>query len=94
MNRSKNTSNITSPSFQESISTMEDDRRKWILSKAKTSEEREMMLNVGIDTVSLEKKLLDMTMKNVSEDELTSLGHGLDEMLMRCRWSYYSCNKG
>ena len=89
-----NTTNITSASVQKRIQTMEDDRKKWILSKAKTSEERELMSNVGVDTVSLETRLLDMTMKNISEDELTSLGHGLDEMLKYCRWSYYSCHKG
>lgn len=89
-----NTTNITSASVQKRIQTMEDDRKKWILSKAKTSEERELMSNVGVDTVSLETRLLDMTMKSISEDELTSLGHGLDEMLKYCRWSYYSCHKG
>lgn len=89
-----NTTNITSARVQKRIQTMEDDRKKWILSKAKTSEERELMSNVGVDTVSLETRLLDMTMKRISEDELTSLGHGLDEMLKYCRWSYYSCHKG
>lgn len=89
-----NATNITSTTLQKRIETLEDDKKKWILSKAKTPEEKEMLLNVGIDTVSLEKNLLDMTMKSVSESELTKMGHTLDEMLKYCRWSYYSCHKG
>jgi len=89
-----NATNITSATTQKRIETLEDDKKKWILSKAKTPEEKEMLLNVGIDTVSLEKNLLDMTMKSVSESELTKMGHTLDEMLKYCRWSYYSCHKG
>lgn len=89
-----NATNITSTTLQKRIETLEDDKKKWILSWAKTPEEKEMLLNVGIDTVSLEKNLLDMTMKSVSESELTKMGHTLDEMLKYCRWSYYSCHKG
>ena len=89
-----NTTNVTSSSFQKHIQTMEDDRKQWILSKARTPEEKEILLNVGIDSTSLESKLLDMTLKTVAEDKLALLGHDLDEMLKYCRWSYYSCHKG
>ena len=89
-----NTANVTSSRFQKRIQTMEDDKKKWILSIARTPEEKKILLNVGIDSSSLESKLLDMTLKSVPEDDLASLGHGLDEMLKYCRWSYYSCHKG
>ena len=89
-----NLSNVTSESVHKRIADLENDRKKLILAAAKTPEEKEVLMNVGIDTASLQTALLDMTMKGVSEDELLSLGHGLDEMLKYCRWSYYSCHKG
>lgn len=77
-----------------SVETMKINIKELILAKAKTSEDREIFSHVRIDTGSLEKNLLDMTMKNISEDELISLGHGLNEMIKYCRWSYYSCHEG
>ena len=77
-----------------SVETMKINIKELILAKAKTSEDREIFSHVRIDTGSLKKTLLDMTMKNISEDELISLGHGLNEMIKYCRWSYYSCHEG
>ena len=77
-----------------SVETMKINIKELILAKAKTSEDREIFSHVRIDTGSLEKTLLDMTMKNISEDELISLGHGLNEMIKYCRWSYFSCHEG
>ena len=77
-----------------SVETIKINAKKLILAKAKTAEDREIFSHVRIDNGSLEKTLLDMTMKNISEDELSSLGHGLNEMIKYCRWSYYSCHKG
>lgn len=85
-----NKTNRTYPS----VETMKINIKELILAKAKTSEDREIFSHVRIDTGSLEKTLLDMTMKNISEDELISLGHGLNEMIKYCRWSYYSCHEG
>lgn len=89
-----NISNVSSENVDKRIAALENYRKKWILSAAKTPEEEKVLMNVGIDTASLQTTLLDMTMKSISEDELSSLGHGLDEMLKYCRWSYYSCHKG
>ena len=86
-------SNETNRTYS-SVETMKINIKELILAKAKTSEDREIFSHVIIDTGSLEKTLLDITMKNISEDELISLGHGLDEMIKNCRWSYYSCHEG
>ncbi|XP_068692090.1 acid-sensing ion channel 1C-like [Montipora foliosa] len=89
-----NMTSTTSVSFKNNLEVLKDVKRKSLLSTAKTPEEREMLLSVGMDTVSLESNLLHMMMKNITEDKLTSLGHDLTEMLKYCRWSYYSCHKG
>ena len=89
-----NMTSTTSVSFKNNLEVLKDVKRKSLLSTAKTPEEREVLLSVGMDTVSLESNLLHMMMKNITEDKLTSLGHDLTEMLKYCRWSYYSCHKG
>ena len=88
------TENMTRSNFQKSLSILEGVKRTLLLSKARTPEEREILRNVGLDTISLESNLLHMMLKNIPEDNLTSLGHDLDEMLEYCRWSYYTCHRG
>lgn len=88
------TENLTRSNFQKSLSILGDVKKTLFLSKARTPEDRKMLRDVGLDTISLQSNLLHMMLKNIPEDNLTSLGHDLDEMLKHCRWSYYTCHRG
>lgn len=90
----RKTENLTSSNFQKSLSILGDVKKTLLLSKARTREERQILRNVGLDTISLQSNLLHMMLKNIPEENLTSLGHDLDEMLKHCRWSYYTCHRG
>lgn len=88
------TENLTKSNFQKNLSILRDVKKTLFLSKARTPEQRKTLRNVGLDTISLQSSLLHMMLKNIPEDNLTSLGHDLDEMLKHCRWSYYTCHRG
>lgn len=90
----RKTENLTRSNFQKSLSILGDVKKTLLLSKARTREERQILRNVGLDTISLQSNLLHMMLKNIPEENLTSLGHDLDEMLKHCRWSYYTCHRG
>lgn len=95
-NQRVNTTNMnaTEASIQKRIQAMEDSKKESLLSKAANSNEREILSNVDVDTSSLEKKFLDMVLKSVSEEDLSKVGHGLNEMLKHCRWSSFNCKEG
>jgi len=86
--------NTTEESIQEQIDELKTSIKESLLSKAKSSAEKELLSGVTVDTSSLDTAFLDMIMKNVPEEELTEMGHGLDEMLKHCRWLSFSCGKG
>ena len=91
-----NTSNIntTEESIQQQIEDLETSVKESLLSKAKSSAEKELLSGVSVDTSSLDTTFLDMILKSVPEEKLTGIGHDLDEMLKHCRWLSFSCGKG
>ena len=86
--------NTTEESIQEQIDELKTSMKESLLSKAKSSPEKELLSGVSVDTSSLDTAFLDRILKSVPEEKLTEIGHGLDEMLKHCRWLSFSCGKG
>lgn len=86
--------NSTEESIQRQIDELKTLMKESLLSKAKSSAEKEVLSGVSVDTLSLDTAFLDMILKSVPEEELTKTGHGLNEMLKHCRWLSFSCGKG
>lgn len=86
--------NATEEKVQQQIDELKTLAKESLLSKAKSSAEKELLSGVSVDTLSLDTAFLDMILKSVPEEELTEMGHGLDEMLKHCRWLSFSCGKG
>lgn len=86
--------NTTEASIQKHIQAMESTKKESLLSRATNSGERDLLSDVGVDTANLETKFLDMILKSIPEEELSSIGHNLNEMLKHCRWYSFSCKKG
>ena len=86
--------NTTEESIQPQIEELETSVKESLLSKAKGSAEKELLSGISVDTSSLDRAFLDMILKSVPEEDLTEIGHGLDEMLKYCRWLSFSCGKG
>jgi len=86
--------NTTEESMQQQINELETSVKESLLSKAKSSAEKELLSSVSVDTSSLDTAFLDMILKSVPEEDLAEIGHGLDEMLKHCRWLSFSCGKG
>ena len=86
--------NTTKESLQQQIDELKNVMKESLLSKAKSSAEKDLLSGVSVDTFSLDTAFLDMILKSVPEEELTETGHGLDEMLKHCRWLSFSCGKG
>lgn len=80
--------------IQRQIDELKTSMKESLLSKAKSSAEKELLSGASVDTFSLDTAFLDMILKRVPEEELTEIGHGLDEMLKHCRWLSFSCGKG
>ena len=86
--------NTNEESIQQQIDELKTLMKESLLSKAKSSAEKELLSGVSVDTLSLDTAFLDMILKSVPEEELTETGHRLDEMLKHCRWLSFSCGKG
>ena len=86
--------NTTKENIQRQIDELKTSMKESLLSKAKSSAEKELLSGASVDTFSLDTAFLDMILKSVPEEELTETGHGLDEMLKHCRWLSFSCGKG
>lgn len=86
--------NTTEESIQPQIEELERSVKESLLSKAKSSAEKELLSGLSVDTSSLDRAFLGMILKSVPEEDLTDIGHDLDEMLKHCRWLSFSCGKG
>ena len=86
--------NTTEENIQRQIDELKTSMKESLLCKAKSSAEKELLLGASVDTFSLDTAFMDMILKSVPEEELTEIGHGLDEMLKHCRWLSFSCGKG
>lgn len=86
--------NTTEESIQPQIEELETSVKESLLAKAKSSAEKELLSGISVDTSSLDRAFLDMILKSVPEEDLTEIGHDLDEMLKYCRWFSFSCGKG
>ena len=86
--------NTTEESIQQQIEKLAASVKESLLSKAKSSAEKEVLSGISVDTSSLHATFLDMILKSVPEEELIKTGHDLDEMLKHCRWLSFSCKKG
>ncbi|PFX30949.1 Amiloride-sensitive sodium channel subunit gamma-2 [Stylophora pistillata] len=86
--------NATEDAMRQQIQAQGNFMKESLLSKATNSYEKEILSNAEVDTKSLEKNFLDKVLKSIPEDELSKVGHDLDEMLKYCRWSSFNCKTG
>lgn len=61
--------NTTEESMQQQINELETSVKESLLSKAKSSAEKELLSSVSVDTSSLDTAFLDMILKSVPEED-------------------------
>lgn len=86
--------NATEDVIRQKIQAIAKFKKEYLLSKAKNADEKEILSNAEVDIKSLENNFLDKVLKSIPEDELSKVGHDLDEMLKYCRWSSFNCKTG
>ena len=89
----QNTTNIGS-AIKQKISRWEESRRKLAEAGGTNSKLRELMSNAQIDHVVLKAQYFHRITKSLSEASKVRMGQSFAEMVKRCRWAEYRCDKG